>query len=52
MTAAEDSLEYFFFSNFFSEQIRLEISYESSARQMIQVKHQAFFLSKDKIKKK
>ena len=47
-TAADDSLECFYC---FSEKIRLEISYESSARQRIHMKYQALFSSKDKSKK-
>ena len=43
-TATGDSLEYFFVV--FSEKIRLDISCESSARQRIHIKHQAYFLQK------
>ena len=46
MTAADDSLKYFFIV--FSEKIRLDISCESSAVQRIYMKHQALFSSKDK----
>ena len=49
MTAADSILEYFFHR--FSERIRLDISFESSARQKIHIKHQALFSSKDKRKK-
>ena len=53
MTAADDSLEYFFIVFFFSEKIRFDISCESSARQQrIHMKHQALFSSKDKHKRK
>ena len=48
MTAADDSLEYFFHS--LSEKIRHDISCESSARQRIYMKHQALFYLKDKKK--
>ena len=44
MTAADDSLEYFF--QHFSEKIRLDILCESSARQRIHIKHQALFIVK------
>ena len=47
-TAADDIHKYFFN---FSEKIRLDASSESSARQRIQLKHQALFCSKDKGKK-
>ena len=50
-TAADDSFEYFF-SIFFSEKLRPDVSREYSARQSIHVKHQAFFSLKDKNKKK
>ena len=49
-TAAEDIHKYFFI--FFKENIRLDISCESSAMQRIHIKHQALFSSKDKSKKK
>ena len=48
-TAADDIRKYFFI--FFSEKIRLDVSTESSARQMIHMKNQALFSSKDKSKK-
>ena len=48
-TAADDIHKYF--SLFFSEKIRLDVSSESSARQRIHLKHQALFPSKDKSKK-
>ena len=41
-TAADNIYKYFFI--FFSEKIRFDISCESSARQKIHVKHQAFKL--------
>ena len=47
-TAADDSLEYF--SLFFSDKIVLDISFESTAWQRIDMKHQALFSSKDKNK--
>ena len=47
--AADDSLEYSFIV--FPEKIRLDISCESSARQMIHMKHQALLSSKCKSKK-
>ena len=47
MTAADDKIVFFFFKCF-SEQIRLDISYESSARQRIHMIHQALFSSKVK----
>ena len=48
MTAADDSLEYFF--HCFSDKIMLDISCESSARQRMHMKHQALFSLKDKSK--
>ena len=55
MREADDSLEYFFlcffFLFFFSEIIRLDIADESSARQRINMKHQALLASKHKSKK-
>ena len=48
-TAADDIHKYFF--HCFSEKIRLDVSSESSARQMIHMKNQALFSSKDKSKK-
>ena len=48
-TAADDIHKYF--SLFFSEKIRLDVSSESSARQRIQLKNEALFSSKDKSKK-
>ena len=42
-TGADDSLEYF------SEKIRLDISFESSARQRIHMKHQALLFPKLKV---
>ena len=47
MTAADDSLEYFF--NVFLK-IRLDISCESSAGQRIHIKRQALYLQKIKVK--
>ena len=49
MTAADDSLEYFFIV--FSDKIMLDISCESSAWQRIHMKYQALLSSKDKSKK-
>ena len=49
MTAADDIHKYFF--HLFSENIRLDVSSESSARQRIHMKNQALFSSKDKSKK-
>ena len=46
-TAADDSLKYFF-SFFFSEKIRPDISCESTARQRIHMKHQTLVSSNDK----
>ena len=48
-TAADDSLKYFFV--IFSEKIRLDISCEFSARQMIYMKHEALFSPKIKVKR-
>ena len=48
-TAAEDNLEYFF--HCVSKKIRLDISFEFSARQRIHMKYQALFSSKDKSRK-
>ena len=50
MTAADDIHKYFFIV--FSEKIKLDVSSESSARQRIQLKHQALFSSNGKSKKK
>ena len=49
-TAADDIHEYF---HCFSEKIKLDVSSEFSARQMIRIriKNQALFFPKDKIKK-
>ena len=41
-TSADDILEYFFHF-IFSEKVRLDISWESSARQRIHMKHPALF---------
>ena len=48
-TAADHLHKHFFYC--FSEKIRLDISYESFARQRIHMKNQALFSSKDKSKK-
>ena len=48
MTAADDDLEYFF--HCLLEEIRLDFSCESSARQRIHMKHQVLFSSKNKSK--
>ena len=45
MTAADDSLEYFFYC--FAEKIRLDILYDP-----VHMKHQALFSLKDKSEKK
>ena len=47
MTAADDIHKFFFF-HCFSENIRLDVSSESSARQRIHMKNQALFSLKDK----
>ena len=49
-TAADDIHKYYFIV--FSEEIRLDVSSESSARQRIRVKNQALLSSKDKSFKK
>ena len=49
MIAADDIHKYF--SMFFSEKIRLDVSSESSARQRTHMKNQASFFSKNKSKK-
>ena len=49
MTAADDIHKYFF--TVFLENIRLDISCESSVRQRIHMKQQALFTLKDKSKK-
>ena len=48
-TAEDNNLEYFFHS--FSENIRLDISCESSARQEIHMNIKSYFLRKIKVKK-
>ena len=48
-TAADDIYKYFFIV--FSENVRLDISCESSARQRIHMKHQPYFLRKIEVKK-
>ena len=48
-TAAADSLEYF---TLLFRKIRLDISCQSSARQKINIKHEALLSSKDKSKKR
>ena len=48
-TAADGGLEYFVM--FFSENIRLDVSCESSAKQRIHMKHQALFSLKDRSEK-
>ena len=50
ITAAADDIHKYFFIVLL-EKIRLDISGESSARQRIHMKHQAFFSSKDKSKR-
>ena len=49
ITTAADNNKYIFIG--FSEKIRIDVSSESSARQRIQIKNQAFFSSKDKSNK-
>ena len=48
-TAADDIHKYFFIV--FLEEIKLDVSSESSARQRVHMKNQALFSSKDKSKK-
>ena len=48
MTAADDIYRHFF--HCFAENIRLDVSSESSARQRIHMKNQGLFSSKDKSK--
>ena len=48
-TATDDIHKYFF--RCFSEKIRLDVSSESSVRQQIHMKNQAFFSLEDKSKK-
>ena len=47
MTAADNIQKYFFYC--FSEKIRLDVSSESSARQRIHMKNQAYFFQKIKV---
>ena len=49
MIAVDDIHKYFF--HCFSENIRLDVSCESSARQRIHMKNKALFSSKDKSEK-
>ena len=51
MTAADDINKYNVFFHCFSEKIRFYVSSEFSARQRIQMKNQALFLQKVKVKK-
>ena len=49
ITTAADDIHEYCFNVFFSENIRLDVSSESSARQRIHTKNQALFSSKHKM---